>query len=184
MNFQRDSLDDQFRRLRKNIEWSEKMTNSFFWVAPDAKDIVDNLALYLKDYVFMNQNNELVINDVKVLDLSYFNPDTYYENHQKLIPELENNIYIIDCTKVREQSNNKTLGQLSSFYYMAKNVKTHFMYVFKNNDVNEYAMNIEPWQMRTMTLAELDEDIMTYRMYKDMQAKYPEKKVKEKKIKI
>lgn len=184
MEFARDSLDEQFRRFKKNIEWSEKMTNSFFWVESENKEIVDNLEIYLKDYVFLNKNNDLDIHQIKVLDLSYFNPDTYYDNHQNLLSQLDNSIYIIDCTNVRQQSNNKTLGQLSSFYYSAKDVKTNFIYVFKNTDANEYGMNIEPWQMRTMTFNQLEDDLTTYRLYKDMQAKYPEKKIKEKKSKI
>lgn len=180
-----NTLDDKCRRLEKEISWSKKMVNTFAYT-DGYPYVLENLQTYLEKH-FENKTNdegETLIKEVKVIDLSYFDPDTYFENHKKLLNEVENNLYIIDCREVKTQKNNKTFGQMSSFYYMAKEKKTSFIYLFKSEDIRDYAVVIEPYQMRTSVMGEIDNDLKIYRLYKEMSEKYINKDIKEKKNKI
>lgn len=182
----RDNLEEEFRRIRKYMELEQKMTNIFYTThnKEGQENLADNLKLYLAHDLHVHANEDIQVNNIKVLDLSYFKPESYYDNVQKLLPELENNFYIIDCTQAGNGLNDKTIGQLSSFYYVAKDVKTHFLYVFKQKDMISYANIMEAWDKRTMTTGELDEHLATYRLYKDMSDKYEAKNLKEKTRKI
>lgn len=173
-----DNLDDKCRRLNKNIEWSEKMVNVFCY-SDGYPYVLDNLENYLKKVCEGN-----TVEEVKVLDLSYFAPKTYYENHQLLLKEIENKLYIIDCRNVKEQEDPNTLGQLSSFYYLAKEKKTSFVYLFKSEDVRDYAIKIEPYEMRSFVMGDIDNDLKIYRLYQEMSEKYKPKNITEKKSKI
>lgn len=173
----KDNLDDKCRRLNKSIEISEKMVNVFCY-SDGYPYVLENLEDYLKKVC------EGAVEEVKVLNLSYFAPETYYENHQSLLKEVENKLYIIDCRNVKEQENPKTLGQLSSFYYLAKEKKTSFIYLFKSEDIRDYAIRIEPYEMRTFVMGDIDNDLKIYRLYQEMSEKYKPKNIKEKKQKI
>lgn len=180
-----NNLEDRCRRLRKEIGWTEKMVNTFAY-SDGYPYVLENLETYLKKHFAGKKDDDGkdVIKEVKVLDLSYFSPETYYENHQKLLNDLDNNLYIIDCRNVKGQKNDRTFGQLSSFYYMAKEKKPSFIYLFKSEDIRDYAMAIEPWQMRTSVLGDIDNDLKIYCLYKEMSEKFIDRDIKEKKKKI
>lgn len=173
-----ENLEDKCRSLKRTISWTEKMSNIFCY-SDGYIDVLESLNCYLKKKL---END--VVKEVKVLDLSYFNPETYYENHQKLLNELEDKLYIIDCRNVKTKENSAALGQLSSFYYVAKNKKTSFIYLFNSEDIRDYATQIEPYQMRSLVIADIDNDLKIYQLYQEMSEKYLPKNIKEKKIKI
>jgi len=105
---ERDSLEDCLRIYSRSISWKENLSLSFCVSSyDDTGDLVDNLLFFLKDNVEKKIDEEdddkkYIADNVKVLDVSYFHPDVYYENSKKLLQEMdeENNLYIIDCTKV------------------------------------------------------------------------------------
>lgn len=183
-----NSIESNYKRLEKIICWTKKMSNAFYFVSSDDKDneeIINNIDFFLKDKIKENTNNDFYVKEVKVLDLSYFNPKNDIKNQQTLLQELENNIYIIDCTKVNE-GQEEALKQLISFYHIASNNKTTFSYVFKEKDISKYVALTEIWQMRTCSFTINKEDFAIYRLYKEMSKKYEQKKslAIEKKVKI
>lgn len=178
----KDSLEE-FKRIERHIGLCKSMVN-IFYCTEISDNIVKNIEIYLTDELKdkTNKKNEPMINEIKVLDLSYFNPDNYYENRQKLLNEVENNVYIVDCTKVKELEKNFT--QLSSFYYECSGKKTSFIYIFKQEDFRNYATTMRAYELRTFVFGELDKELETYNLYKSYVNKYPEKNKKEIRNKI
>ena len=191
-----DSLEDSLRIYSRSISWKENLNLSFCVSSyDDTGDLVDNLLFFLKDNVEKKIDEEedddkkYIADNVKVLDVSYFHPDVYYENSKKLLQEMdeENNLYIIDCTKVdKDNYKGRSCGNLSNFYYLSKDKKASFLYVYNIEGYRNYGVGTEPFQFRDSSyLSEKDDDLKTYRLFKEMSAKYENKESKkEKKSKI
>lgn len=193
---ERDNLEDTLRMYSRTISWAEKLALSFCISSyEEPGSLVDDLHFFLKDNIEKKTDEDeedskkYLADNVKVLDVSYFHPDVYYKNSQELLNEIdkENNLYIIDCTKVHlDNYKGKACGQLSSFYYLSKDKKASFVYVYTPEGHRKYGVMTEPYQFRDGGyLSEKDDNLKTYRLFKEMSAKYENKETKkDKKVKI
>lgn len=174
---------EEFQRIERSIKLSKSMVN-IFYSTENSNNVVKNIELYLIDELTekYNKNNEPLINEIKILDLYDFNSDNYNENRKKILAELENNVYIIDCTKAKELEQN--FKNLSSFYYECEKKKTSFIYIFKQEDFRDYATTMRAYELRTFVFGELDKELETYNLYKSFANKYAKKNIKEIKNKI
>lgn len=180
------NLFEHYSRIELEIRWREKMSNIFIKNDNINKEFLNNFKIFLKENINQNKCEELNIKEVKVLDISYFHNDIFIKNKQDLLLDLSNNnnIYIIDCSEVSKVENNKSLGNLSSFYYDCKDKKTTFIFAFKEEDMINYGARIEQYQHRSLSLSLEEEDLKIFKMYQEMSNKYTEKNKMEKKKKI
>jgi hypothetical protein len=174
-----NNLFDFGKILALNLDWSSNGAQLLFYldeyktIEEDLKT-VDSLKLFLNIEYSDKKLNFFDVNSIK----SCFDQTIEFENYHKKFSE--NYLNIIDCTNIDTTS----AGNLNNLYYRTKEYKSSFLLVFSNKDINEYAIKLQQWQMRSHTFMYLDDDLNKFKLFLNIDKSLNIKKdiIKSKKI--